>query len=81
VDDARIRALDGLGDVVGIEPAAEQRAGSAGAAELRGVALEQLGLLAEFLAHERHQLVDGALLAAGRAVAVVEKEDQDCDQT
>src|SRR5204863_5361755 len=76
VDDARTRAPDRDGDVLGVEAAAQQPARGPCATELRGVALEQLGLLAELLAHERHQLLNGPLLAAWRAVAVVEKQDQ-----
>ena len=75
VDDARAAAADGRRDVAGLQAAAEQAGGGAGAAERRAVARQQLRVLAELLAHEPQQVVDGALLTADRAVAVVQEED------
>ena len=53
------------------------RGRGASAPQDRAVAVEQLRLLAQVLAHEPQQIVDDALLAAGRAVAVVQEEDHE----
>ena len=63
-------------DVVGREAAAQQRRAAAARATQRGrVALEQLDVLAELLAHQPAQVLDRPLLAAGGPVAVVQEED------
>ena len=77
VDHARARAPDRGGDVVGVEPAAEQARRRPPAAERGGVAGDHLRVLAEPLADEPDEVVDRALLAAGRAVSVVEEEDHE----
>ena len=78
MDDPRPGAADRGGDVVGREPAAQQRHRGARAPQRGAVALEQLGLLAQVLAHEPQEVLDRALLAAGGAVAVVQEEDHGC---
>ena len=75
VDDPRLRALDGPRHLVRIEAASQQAGGGAGSADPGAVAREQLRVLFEVLAGEPHEVVDDALLAAGRAVAVVQEED------
>ncbi len=77
VDGAGARAADRVGDLLGAQAAAEQAGRGAGAPDPGAVAREQLGVLVEVLAHEPHEVLDGALLAAGRAVAVVEEEDHE----
>ena len=77
VDDPRARAPHRRGDVVGCQPAAQQPAAARRAAERRAVALQHLGVLAQVLAHEPREVLDHALLAAGRAVAVVQEEDHE----
>ena len=71
----RAGAADRGGHVVGREPAAQQRARRPRAPEHGRVALEQLDLLAEVLAHQPHEVLHGALLAARDPVAVVQEED------
>ena len=75
VHDARAAAAHGVADLLRRQPAAQQAGRGARATELRAVAREQLRLLAEVLAHEPLEVGDDALLAAGRAVAVVQEED------
>ncbi len=75
VDDARAGAPHGRRDLVRVQPAAQHPRRRASAAERGGVALEQLDVLAQVLAHEPREVLDHALLAAGRAVAVVQDED------
>jgi hypothetical protein len=75
VDHARPRAAHGRGDVVGCQTAAQQAGRGACAAEQRRVALEQLDLAAQVLGHQPAQVGHGPLLAAGRAVAVVQEQD------
>ena len=65
----------GAPDLVGVEPATQQAERGTSAAELLGGACEQLDRFAEALAHEPQQVLDDALLAAGRAVAVVQEEN------
>ena len=77
VDDAGVRPPHGRGDLVGIEPAAQQPGRGAPPPGGRGVPREHLGVLPQVLAHEPDEVVDGPLLAPGRAVAVVEEEDHD----
>ena len=74
-DDARAGAAHGGGDVVGLQAAAQQRHGRARAPQRGAVALEQLDLLAQVLAQQPLQVLDGALLAARDPVAVVQEED------
>jgi hypothetical protein len=57
------------------QPAAQQPRGGVRRAELGRVARQQLRRLAEVLAHQPHQVLDHALLAAGRAIAVMEEQD------
>ena len=65
----------GGGDLLGRQAAAEQPGRGARAADRRAVARQQPRVLAEVLAHEPEQVLDDALLAARRAVAVVQEED------
>ena len=59
----------------GCRPPASIPAAAFAAAERGGVALEDLGVLAEVLAHEPREVLDDAFLPAGHAVAVVQEED------
>ena len=63
VDDPRPGAAHGARDLVGREAAAQHAGRRAAAAEQRRVALQQLGVLAEVLAHQPQQILDGTLLA------------------
>ncbi len=75
VHDARAGALDRVGHLGGAEPAGEQPAGGVARGELRGLALEDLGVLAELLADQAGEVLDRLLLPAGDPVAVVQQED------
>jgi hypothetical protein len=75
VDDARPRPPDGPADVVGIEPAPQHADRRAGPADDRRVPLEQLGVLAEPVANQPKEVVDRPLLAAGRAITIVQEEN------
>ncbi len=75
VDDAGARAPDGVGDVPGRGAARQEVPGHGAARAAEGVALQQLDLLAEVLAHEPGEVGHRALLAALGAVAVVQEED------
>ena len=72
---ARAAQADGAGDLVGVQAAAQQAERRAATAQLGRGAREQLGRLVELLADEPQQVLHGALLAAGRAVAVVQEQD------
>jgi hypothetical protein len=61
----------GLGDIARREAAAQEPCRRARFAEASRVARQQLRGLPQTLAHERQQLLHHALLAAGRAIAVV----------
>lgn len=73
--DSRAGSLDRPRDLLRAQPAAQQARRSGTAAEQRRVALKELGVLAQMLAHKPEQIIDGALLAAAAAVAVMEKQD------
>ena len=75
VHDARARPANGGRDLLGRQSAAQHPGGRAPAAEHGRVALQQLDVLAEALARQPQEVRDGALLAAGGAVAVVQDED------
>ena len=75
--DARAGQADGGNDVARVQTAAQQRDRGPAAAEERAVVAEQLGLLVELLAHQPHEVLDGALLAARDPVAVVQEEDHE----
>ena len=62
-------------DLVGRRPPRSSAGRRAGAPEQRRVAFEQLGVLAEVLADQPQQVLDGALLAPGVPVAVVQEQD------
>ena len=76
VHDPRTRAPDRVRDLLRAKPPARHPERRAPAPEQGRIALEQLGILADLLAHEPQQISYGALLAAALAVAVVEEEDQ-----
>ena len=59
----------GAGDVAGLQSPAQQPGRRSTAPERGRVSLQQLGGLVQVLAHEPLQILDGALLAAGGAVA------------
>ena len=75
VHDPRAGAPDGRRDLLGLEAAAQQPGRRAGAAERGGIALEQFGVFSQALAQQPQEVGDGALLAARRAIAVVQDED------
>jgi hypothetical protein len=75
VDDPRPGAAHGVADVRRIQAAAQQAGRRAGPPQRRGVALEQLGVLAQVLAGQPGQVLDRPLLPAGGAVPVVQEED------
>ncbi len=75
VDDPRAGAPHGGRDVLRRQPAAHQAEGGAARAERRGVALEHLGLLAELGPDQPREILHRLLLAAGRAVPVVQEQD------
>ncbi len=75
VDDARARALHGVGDLRRAEAAEQQPAGGVAGRQARGVALEHLGLLGELRADQPGEVLDRPLLPAGHPVAVVQQED------
>ncbi|MGH2916098.1 MAG: hypothetical protein ACRDMX_14035 [Solirubrobacteraceae bacterium] len=77
VHDARPSPSHGLRDVLRREPAVQQPGGRTPAVQLRRLSLEQLRLLAQSLAHEPQQILDGPLLAAGDAVTVVQEKDHE----
>ena len=82
VDDARAGAPHGGGDLVRVaSPPRSRPRPRAPRPSAARVALEQLDLLAEVLAHEPGEVLDRALLAAGRAVAVVQEEDHAARQS
>ena len=76
VDDAGAAAPHRLPDRVRLEAAAQQPGRGARRAQRERVAHEDLGLLAELVAHQPGEVLDRALLPAGRAVAVVQEQDQ-----
>ena len=61
--------------VLGVQSPPQQPGRRAAPAQCRRVPLQQLRLLSQLLAHERHQVRDHALLAARGAVAVVQEQD------
>jgi hypothetical protein len=67
--------LNRAGDLARRQTAPDEPRRGARAAERRGVADQQLGLLAELLAHEPQQILYDALLPAARAIAIVHKQD------
>jgi len=71
VDHPRARVAHGALHRLGLFAAAQQRPCRPGPPERRGASLQQLGRLAELLAHEPQQILHRPLLATGRAVAVV----------
>ena len=71
----RAGAPDRVRDLVGGEPAAQQAGRRPRPAELGRVPLQHLHVLAELLADQPREIVDRPLLAAGMAVAVVQKQD------
>ena len=75
VDDARAGAPDRLSHLLGPETAAQEPGGSAALGERGGVALEHLDVLAEVLADQPREVLDGAFLPTGDAVAVVQEQD------
>ena len=64
---------DRAGDVAGLQSPAQQPGRRSTAPERGRVSLQQLGGLAQVLAHEPLQILDGALLAAGGAVLAVQE--------
>jgi hypothetical protein len=73
VYDACSRALHHIGNLRRFKAPSQQARRRSAAAQLRGVALEQLYGLAELLSHERHQVLNDPLLPPGRPIAVVKK--------
>ena len=65
----------GGGHLVGRQAAAQQPGGGPRPPHPGGVARQQLGALIELLAHQPDQVLERALLPAGRAVEVVQEED------
>ena len=72
---ARAGAPDCLRDLLRPQAAAQHPAGGARTAQRRRVAREHLDLLAEMLANEPGEVLDGALLAAAGAVSIVQEQD------
>ncbi len=75
VHDARLRALDRGGDLLGAKPAADEPERRVGTADRRRVALEHLDLLAQVLADQPREILDRPLLPARVAIAVVQQQD------
>jgi GT2 family glycosyltransferase len=75
VHDASAARAHGCGDFAWVEPALQQPARSAATGDLGGGSREQLGGLVQALAHEPDEILDGALLATGRAIAIVQEQD------
>ncbi len=75
VHDARPARAHRRGDLPRLQPTAQQADRRIASADLRRRALQQLHRLAQPLADEPHEVFHDALLAAGRAVAVVQEQD------
>ncbi len=75
VDHARAREADRAAHLRGREAAAQQPDRRARPSHRRRVSREQLRRLVQMLADQPQQVLHHALLAAGGAVAVVQKED------
>jgi hypothetical protein len=75
VHDPRTAAMHRAAHLPRVQAPAEQAGGGGARAGLVGVAREQLHALTEVIAHEREQVLHGALLAAREAIAMMQKED------
>ena len=75
VHDARTGAADRPRHLVGVEATAHEARGRARPADPGRIALQQLGILAQLVAHEPEEIVDRLLLAAGGSIAMVQEED------
>ena len=81
VHDARAGAAHRLPHLLGPEAAAQEPGRRAARRQRRGVALEHLDVLAEVLADQPREVLDGAFLPAGDAVAVVQEQDHGARQS
>ena len=75
VDDARPGPAHGPADVLGIKASTQQARGRTRVSQAGGVACQELGVFPQTRAHQPHEIVDRLLLAAGGAIAMVQKED------
>jgi hypothetical protein len=75
VHDPRPRSPHRPRNLLRTQPAAQHPRRRLAAAEQSRIALEQLGILAEVLAHQPEKILYGALLAAAAAVPIVQEED------
>ena len=75
VHDPRRAEAYRLADLGGPYPAPQQSGPRRRTRKRARAAREQLRRLAQLLAHEPHQVLHNALLAAGRAIAVVQEQD------